>query len=354
MTENQNDRRTIDVSYQTFFKAIIIILIGAFLFMIRDIILILFVAAVLSAALTPSVEWLHRKIKFPRSVSVLVIYFSFLLIVSLITIALIPTIVDEARNLASSLPSYLSDVVGNIEVSQNQGIVDSISDFLSTVSSQLGNVSQSFFGGISQFFGGVFSLIMILVITFYLLIREKGIQKFASMIPNKHEVYINDLLGRIQNRIGDWFRGQMLLALAVGILIYIGLLSLGVKFALILALFAGIMEIVPYVGPIISAIPAIFLGFTDNPWLALAVLALFIIVQQLENNILVPKIMSKAVGLDPIIVIIVVLIGSKLAGVLGMILSVPIATALSVFIDDLFNDRFDKEKVPHQSTVKAK
>ena len=344
---------TIDISYQTFMKAIVILLVLGFLYLIRDIILIVFVSMVLAAALTPMVEWFHKKVKFPRAISVLIIYLLVLSIVSLVVVALVPPIVEQVSSLANVLPSYFSDFLGGIEMPENEGLIENLSGFLSTLSSQLGKISQSFFGGVSQFFGGIFSLVMILVLTFYLLIRERGLQRFVSFIPTKHEAYITDLTDRIQKRIGQWFRGQMILALTIGILTFIGLTLLGVKFALVLALFAGIMEIVPVVGPIISAIPAIFLAFTQNPWLAVAVLALFVIVQQLENNVLVPKIMSRAVGLDPIIVIIVVLIGSKLAGILGMALSVPIATSLSVFLNDLFSDRFKGKKIKEKEPAKA-
>ena len=345
---SSKERLSIDISYQTFVKAIVIALVVGFLYLIRDIILIVFVAMVLAAALTPMVEWFHKKVRFPRAVSVLVIYLLFLAIVSSIVVLMVPPIVEQVRSLASLLPAYFSGTIGEISLPDDKDLAENLSGFLSTLSSQLGKISQSFIGGVSQLFGGIFSLIMILVLTFYLLIQEKGLQRFVSILPTKHEAYLIDLTTRIQLRIGSWFRGQMLLALVVGVLIFIGLFSLGIKFALVLALFAGLMEIVPIVGPIISAIPAIFLASTQNPWLALAVLALFVIVQQLENNVLVPKIMSRAVGLEPIIVIIVVLIGSKLGGILGMLLSVPIATVFSVFINDLFGERFrtDKKEKP--------
>jgi len=173
-----------------------------------------------------------------------------------------------------------------------------------------------------------------------MVVEENAIKKLVwSVAPEKHQVYIMHLVNRMQQKIGLWLRGQLILSLSIFVLTYVGLLILGVKYALVLALIAGLLEFIPYLGPTLSAIPAVFLAFTQAPALALFTLGLYYIIQMVENNILVPKIMQKTVGLNPIISISALLVGYKLAGVVGAILSIPVATAVSVFIKDVFDHK---------------
>jgi predicted PurR-regulated permease PerM len=155
------------------------------------------------------------------------------------------------------------------------------------------------------------------------------------------------LVNRMQGKIGLWIRGQLILSLIIFSLTFLGLSILGVNYALVLALIAGLTEFVPYLGPTIAAIPAIFLAFTQSPMLALFVLALYYIIQMVENHIIVPKLMQKVVGLNPVISIMVLLVGFKLAGILGAILAIPVVTIASVFLKDLFEkkDRMSEDAV---------
>ncbi|MFO0702672.1 MAG: AI-2E family transporter [Candidatus Andersenbacteria bacterium] len=212
-----------------------------------------------------------------------------------------------------------------------------------TSSDPVGQDPQPEHGGIfatlSSFFAGAFTVTAIAVLTFYLTVEEKGIKKFfAFIIPGHHHAYVTDLLTRIQLRLGGWLRGYLSLGLVVAGMTYVGLLVIGIKYALVLALFAGVMEFVPLVGPIVSAIPALFFAFTQNPVLAIFVLVLYIAVQQVENHVLVPKIMQRSVGLSPVVVILVILVGAKLAGFIGLLLAVPLTIALAEFGRDVFED----------------
>jgi predicted PurR-regulated permease PerM len=144
----------------------------------------------------------------------------------------------------------------------------------------------------------------------------------------------------MQRKVGLWLRGQLILSLIIFVLTYLGLLILDVKYALVLALVAGLAEFVPYLGPIIAAIPAMFLAFTqDGLMFTLFVGALYYIIQLVENHIVVPKLMQKVVGLNPIVIIAVLLIGFRIASVPGAILAIPVATAAHVFIKDVFDQR---------------
>ena len=143
----------------------------------------------------------------------------------------------------------------------------------------------------------------------------------------------------MQTKIGLWLRGQVILSFIIFCLTFLCLYILGVRYALVLALLAGLTEYIPYFGPFLGAIPAVFLAFTQSPVLALFVALIYYLIQLVENNIIVPKLMQKVVGLNPIVSIIVILTGYKIAGVLGAILAVPVSTAVGVFLRDLFEGR---------------
>jgi predicted PurR-regulated permease PerM len=159
------------------------------------------------------------------------------------------------------------------------------------------------------------------------------------------------LIARMQEKIGRWLRGQLLLSLIIFLMTYAGLTILGVRYALVLALFAGVTELIPYIGPFIGLVPALFIALTQSPIVALGVLVLYIIIQQLENYVIVPKVMQRAVGLNPIVIIVAMLVGAKMAGILGIILAVPVATALSVAVGDLFELKRDEDAAVGESDV---
>jgi predicted PurR-regulated permease PerM len=178
-----------------------------------------------------------------------------------------------------------------------------------------------------------------LVITFYFSVQENAVKQFIVWLtPKGKEEKTVLIIEKIQSRLGLWLRGQMLLSLIIFIITYVGLKILGIKYALVLALLAGFFEVVPYLGPILSAVPAVFLTLI-SPWggwfKALMVLVLYVVVQQAENNVIVPKVMARTVGLNPLIVIISILIGAKIAGVAGALVAVPVATALAVVLKEL-------------------
>jgi predicted PurR-regulated permease PerM len=152
------------------------------------------------------------------------------------------------------------------------------------------------------------------------------------------------LVNRMQDKIGLWLRGQIILSVIIFLLTYLGLSILGVKYALVLALVAGLTEFVPYLGPILAAIPAVFFAFTQDPMLAVFVIVLYYIIQLFENNFIVPQLMQKVVGLNPVVSIVVLLIGFKVGGIIGVILAIPVATAIGVFAKDIFQKRMSLKK----------
>jgi predicted PurR-regulated permease PerM len=190
--------------------------------------------------------------------------------------------------------------------------------------------------------GGIFSVILIIVIAFYLVLEDNGIEKFVrAVVPGQIQERAIQVVKKIEKKLGQWFIGQITLGFIVGMLSLIGLSLIGVPYALVLALIAGTLELIPYIGPMLSAIPAVLIASTVSPAAAALTFVLYFFIQEFENYLIVPKVMEKSVGLHPVVIIIAAVIGGQLAGVPGMILAVPIATIISIIFEDI---RSQKEK----------
>lgn len=343
----------INFSTLTILKIILILLILYFLYLIKDIIAILFVSLVLASALSPWVDWMQKR-RIPRALGIIFIYFILFIFIASVLYLIIPPIIQQVNELSINFPRYLEKIISTFsafkEYSYQHGILDNVKNSLGSFSANLQGTVGGIFSTVSGIFVSIFSFFLVLVITFYMVVEENAMKKIIwSIAPSQHQPYIIQLVDRMQKKIGLWLRGQLILSIIIFALTFLGLTILGVNYALTLALIAGLTEFVPYLGPILAAIPAIFLAFTQSPTLALFVLILYYIIQLVENNIIVPKLMQKVIGLNPIIIIVVLLVGFKIAGIVGIILSIPVATAVSVFVKDLFEG-----KEMGEETVKLK
>ena len=339
--------RQIDVSTKVIIKVIAIILGLWFLYLVRDVVVLLFLAIILTATLDSSIDWMARH-KIVRPLGVLIIYVVLLLIVGCLVSFMIPPFINQIQSFVQNLPAYGESFVktfaGVQQYAESYGIQFNSHDFLQNM---LGNLSQSsgqIFSTTVSVFTFFISALVVLALTFYMSVKEDGMNKFlVSITPKPNRQYIVSIANRIKNKIGNWFAGQLLLMLIIFILDFAALSFFHIPYALVLALLAGLLEIVPYLGPIISAILASLVGFLISPVTGLIVLGILTIIQQLESNIIVPQLMKKVVGLNPIFVILALLIGAKLGGTLGAILAVPIATAINVVIEDLVERNEKKE-----------
>jgi predicted PurR-regulated permease PerM len=341
-------RQLVDLSILSIVKFFLIVLALFFLYMIKEVLAILFISLILASAVDPWVDSMER-IKFPRWLSLLLIYLVFVFVIVTAIFLIIPPIVEQVSQLSNDFPQYfdkVSNFFGNVKnFSSEHGFGNQLDEGIGAIKSSIGGMFGNIFGTITGIFGGIFSFIIILVITFYMTVEESAIKRTLTYIlPDKLQPFTLQLINKVQRKIGDWLKGQLILSLIIGIMVYAGLMILGVKYALVLALLAAIGEFIPYLGPTLSAIPAIFLAFSQSPIKALFVLILFVIIQQLENNLLVPKVMQKAVGLNPILSITALLIGARVGGIVGMILAIPVATAISVIVREIWNSKVVEEK----------
>jgi len=341
--ELSNKPININISTWTIAKVFLFFLLVYFLYLIKDILAVLFVSLILSSAIDPTVDAMHKR-KIPRAVSVLFIYAVFFIVISFVVYSIIPPIIQETSELSVNFPRILDKIISSVSSLKNfaseHGVLDGIKNNIGTIGSNLQSAAGSIFSTVTGIFGGIFSFFLVLVLTFYMVVEEEAIKKLIfSIAPREHQTYVMQLINRMQKKMGFWLRGQIILCLVIFIFAYIVLLSLHVKYALVLAIFAGFTEFIPYLGPIIGSIPAVFIAFTQDPIKAIFVAVGYYIIQLMENNYLVPKVMQKAVGLNPIISISVLMIGLKVGGIVGGILSIPVATAISVFLKDFFESK---------------
>lgn len=350
---------TISVSASTIVKTILICLLFVLLYLIRDVVLIVLTAVVIASAVEPLAR---RFIKWgmPRIFSVFLIYIMLGIALAGIIYLFVPLLLQDASNFLASVPQYadsislwapagsqaITNAANNVApgVAASSAVAQqianssfSISSAISQINSAISNISGGFFNTVSFVFGGVLSFILIVVISFYLTVQENGIEKFLKIVtPIRHEKYALDLWRRTQNKIGLWMQGQVILMLLVGILVYLALTVLGVQNALLFAFLAGLMELIPLFGPVISAIPVVVAVYvTGGVSFALVIVGVYLIIHQFENHLIYPLVVTKIVGVPPILVILSLIIGFELAGFLGILLSVPISATLVELVEDI-------------------
>ena len=354
------------VSAGTVAKVILVGVLAWGLFHLRDVLLVILTAVVLASAIEPFARALG-KWHIARLPSVILIYLVFALVAVSIFYFFIPTLVSDVVGLFSNVPMLIDTVsgwspFGALSAGAVLGVEgDSVAstgsfafgDMLQAFRIVAENVSEGFLPTLSVFFGGAVSFVLIIVLSFYLAVQDDGIAKFLRIVtPIKHETYVIGLWRRAQEKIGLWMQGQLLLAALVGLLVYLGLTVLGVENALALAFLAALMETIPLFGPIIAAIPAVFAAYLSGGFsTGLMVVGLYIIIQQFENHLFYPLVVKKIIGVPPILVILSLIIGAKLAGFLGLLLSVPVATTVMEYLNDLQRSKITPPSSPVSANV---
>lgn len=310
----------VEISHRTIIFTVVFILLLWVLFQIRDIVFLVFIAFILMTALRPLVDWLER-VKLPRIVSILFIYTIVFGFFGVSLAGAVPTLVIQSTKFVAELPTFLEKVLPYWNIDAR------------SLSQQIAPISENILKITVGIFSNLLTTLTVLVFTFYFLLERKKLESLlTSTMGEDAAKRIIVTLKDVESRLGAWVNGELFLMALVGVSVYFGLVLLHIDFALPLAIIAGILEIVPMIGPIASAIPAILVALTMSPFLALSVVALYFIVQQVENNIFVPLVFKKSVGFSPIVTIFSLMVGGRLAGAVGAILAVPIVLVLQVVL----------------------
>lgn len=316
----------IDISHKTVIFIAIFILGLWIVYVIRDLLLILFVALILMSALRPMVNFFVG-MKVPKALAIVLTYIIILAFVAAILFGIVPPLIEQSTRLIVTLPPLVAEAfkITNIDKSVLQ--------------TELSAFSRNIFSLTITLFDNLLTIIFLLVVTFYLLLERENLEKRAAALFIDNEERAKKLLVKIEEKLGAWLRGQLFLSVIIGVVSYIGLSLFNIPYALPLALFAGIMEVIPVIGPIVSSLPSILIALTISPVLGLGVAAMFFVIQQLENNLIVPQVMKRAVGLNPLVVILAIALGSRLLGFAGALLAVPIAVVLQIIAADIIEGR---------------
>ena len=317
--------KKVEISHRTVVFTVLFLLGLWFLYFVRDIILQLFVALLLMTILEPFVGLLGR-IRIPRAISVLITYILVLGVFGGVIALGAPTLVQQTTNFINVLPTYLANI----------GVNSSISGEIATVAlTQLGAIPGEVVNFAASVFSNIVSVVTVLVFSFYMLLTHDKFQTQVGLLfgESKKQQVVR-IINAWEDKIGKWARGQLLLMFSVGLGTYIGLVLIGIPFALPLAILSGILDIIPILGPIVAAVPAVLIGFGISPVIGLGVAAVAFLVHQLEGYVLVPKIMEKSVGVSPLVVLLSIAIGARLLGIMGVIISVPLVITLQVLVKE--------------------
>lgn len=340
--------KRVEITTATILKFLGVIIGLILLWFLKSVLLLLFIVLIIVASFAPIVDF-GQKYKIPRVISTILIFILLFGFIFLLGYLIIPPLVNQAIDLANKIPQYTSHYNLSFESVKHftlqTNLIETIKSNVGNISNNISSASSTIFAVLAAAFGGIASFIIAIVLTFYLLLTKNQIAEgILSYIPKKRRALVKKVGGEILLKLGAWARGQFILCLTIGLVIGVALKIFSVPFALTLGVLAGLLEFIPTVGPIIAAIPAIAIALTISPWKALVVLIIYVATQQLENNLLVPTIMKRAVGINPAIIIIAILIGAELAGILGIILAVPMAAVVSIVLRVWKEQALDQEK----------
>ncbi len=315
----------VEISQKTIFFIAIFLALLWILFQIREVIILLFVAVTLVSALFPLVERL-TKLKIPKVLAIAFVYIVVISIIAGLVTLVITPLYEQTLNLIVSLPGLYQKLLPSGFV--NQQLIDQ----------QVSHISSNALTITLDFFGNFLAIITIAVLTFYLLLERDHLNRLIAQFFIGHEDRIRRISDQIEDKLGDWVRGQLLLSFVIGGTVFIMLTLLSITFAIHLAILAGFLEILPVIGPIISAIPGILIALTISPLMALFVTLGYFVIQQSEAHFIVPQLMKKAVGLNPLIVILAIAIGGKLLGISGALIAVPATVVIQIITEDILRE----------------
>lgn len=343
-TEDRAHPLEVTITSQTIIRVILFGLLVLALYELRSLVSVLLASIVIASFVESGVRK-FKKIGMGRIISVVLIYILVLAIIVAVFYIFVPIFIIEFSNVLTLISNHfpkVGELLGEGTIQNARQLVASlgqnasIPDIVVRLQAFFLGFSGGFFNAAGSLFSSVFNFVVLLVISFYLSMQDRGIENFLRIItPRKQEEYVIDLWQRTERKIGFWVQGQLLLGLVIGLIIFIGLSILGMKYALLVSIIAAILELIPF-GMILAAVPAIAFAFLDGGfYLAVIVAAFYFVVHQLEVYVISPTVVNRVIGVSPLVVILSLLIGAELAGFWGVVLAVPVAVCFLEYISDI-------------------
>lgn len=322
--------------------ALFVIFLANLLAKVVDLLFLLLIGILLATAIDPFARRL-RRVGLNRPASILSVYLLFFVVIGGLLAFIVPPIAAQATDFATNLPRVANNLERRYADSKQEWVRDlsrngaqKLREFADNPPDISGVLKEQALNVVSSVFGALLSIVTVILISFYWLTERSLIRRaLLGFVPVHRRTRVNDIWTHIETKLGSWFRAQLILCGIIGAACAVGYFILGVEYWPLLALIAGVTEIIPILGPWIGGVPAVVVALTDGPVKALVVAVFIIVLQQIEGNILVPRIQGDAIGLSPLTVILAILAGTTLAGPLGGILAVPISAIIQVLIQDL-------------------
>lgn len=312
----------VEVSWNTFWQILIFAGIVAVLYFARQAIGVLFTAIVISLGLDPAVSWLEKK-KINRILGAVFVFLTALVILAIAVYLIVPILITEGGAFLTQFNQVFSDIFG---IGVPEAAIEGLNQNLNKALGFITSTNISIGGAVSAVLTNVVLVLATLIISFYLTIEKDGTDRLLKvLLPDIYESSVLKVFGRFKEKMRVWLVAQLGLSLIVGFVTGLGLWLLDVKYFLILALVAAILELVPIIGPILTGAVVFLIAIAESFTLGIYVIIFFFLVQQLENNVLIPFLMKRAMKIHPVMVLIALLAGAQIAGFVGVILAVPIA-----------------------------
>jgi predicted PurR-regulated permease PerM len=325
------DRKYLEISWFSLWRVLFFLALAGLMYLSLNILLGLFLALVISSGLEFIVNFMEKR-GIPRTVGVILVFVVSALLVIITVYTVLPLLIIDINTALLSLDKLAQDSWWGPFVDFRS--TQSLNEFINRISQELFSGGTSPLGAFSNLFGSLALTVSVVISAFYLSLSRDGVERFImAVFPADMERQALKIYERSRARIGLWFRTQILLSLIVGVVVLITLSILGVRHAVLLGLLAAVLEIVPFIGPILAGTAAVISALITSPSLALYTLIAFLVIHQIENHILIPMIMGKSIGMHPVIVIMALLIGAEAGGFMGILVSVPAAVVLQEILE---------------------
>lgn len=336
---------TLDISWKTVIKVFLAGFTFYIIFLARDIVLWFLFALIISILLEPAINFL-RWFKLPKIIAITLVYLSVFGFLGLLIYLTAPVFILELKQFSQFIPEYfakISPVLRQFGVN----IAESFESFTEVLIKGLEQGSRGIINAVVSFFGGMVSAFFILVLAFFISMEEKGMERFLVLItPKRYEEKVTTLFSKAQRKVSGWFGARVLACIFVGAASFIVFYIFGVKYAFLMALIAGILNFVPYIGPWVTAvILAVFGAVSSSSWITiLYILIAFLVIQLIENSVLTPMLMKKMIDLPPVLVLLALLFGAQALGLLGAIFAVPVFGIVYEFTKEFLEKRRESDQ----------
>lgn len=339
------NEKILDISWGALFKIGIASLVFYIIYLVRDVLIWFIFALIISILLTPAIDFLQKR-RIPRVVATILIFISVFIVLGTLIYLIAPIFITQIKGFVGDIPQYFNQISPLLE-ELGFKVSDSFDDYTQSFQGWLTRSSEKIISAILSIFGGIFTTITIFVLAILISLEERGVERVIRIFsPKKQEEEILNIWRTCQTKVAGWFGVRLLACLFVGIMSYIALLIFNIDYPFALALFAGVTNIIPAVGPIMAGVVIALIAALDSFGIAMVILLIFIIIQQIESDILMPVLAKKFIGLPPALVLISLTIGGKLWGIPGAILAIPLAGIIFEFTRDFLKKRKEGDIPP--------